>query len=294
MLKEKFTLDIKSLEVFKAVAIEQSITKAAEKLNYVQSNVTARIQRLEQELGVPLLYRYHKKISLTPAGRELLPYVNKLLFDFEEAIEAVKLSSTPRGSLHIGAMESTATTRLPIIFSRYHKEFPQVELSLYMAPTVDQVNAILNYKIDGAFVDGPILHPEIIEYPVLEEFLVLITSYSTETFHIESILHKPLLSSFAHCTYLAIWQKWLADNDFAPMRVMEYGTLEGVLKCVENGLGVTVLPISMVESRMQDKLNCHPLPDPHRTVPTVFIMRRDSYRTSALSKFMELAGITNL
>lgn len=294
MLKEKFTLDIKSLEVFKAVAIEKSITKAAEKLNYVQSNVTARIQRLEQELGVPLLYRYHKKISLTPAGRELLPYVNKLLFDFEEAIEAVKLSSTPRGSLHIGAMESTATTRLPIIFSRYHKEFPQVELSLYMAPTVDQVNAILNYKIDGAFVDGPILHPEIIEYPVLEEFLVLITSYSTETFHIESILHKPLLSSFAHCTYLAIWQKWLADNDFAPMRVMEYGTLEGVLKCVENGLGVTVLPISMVESRMQDKLNCHPLPDPHRTVPTVFIMRRDSYRTSALSKFMELAGITNL
>lgn len=294
MLKEKIVLDIKSLEVFKAVAIEQSITKAAEKLNYVQSNVTARIQRLEQELGVPLLYRYHKKISLTPAGRELLPYVNKLLFDFEEAIEAVKLSSTPRGSLHIGAMESTATTRLPIIFSRYHKEFPSVDLSLYMAPTVDQVNAILNYKIDGAFVDGPILHPEIIEYPVLEESLVLITSYSTETFHIESILHEPLLSSFAHCTYLGIWQKWLADNDFAPMRVMEYGTLEGVLKCVENGLGVTVLPISMVESRMQDKLNCHPLPDPHRTVPTVFIMRRDSYMTSALSKFMELAGITDL
>ncbi|MCY7728052.1 LysR family transcriptional regulator, partial [Bacillus safensis] len=90
-------MDIKSLEVFKAVAIEQSITKAAQKLNYVQSNVTARIQRLEQELGVPLLYRYHKKISLTPAGRELLPYVNKLLYDFEEAIEAVKLSSTPRG-----------------------------------------------------------------------------------------------------------------------------------------------------------------------------------------------------
>ncbi|MGQ8972414.1 LysR family transcriptional regulator [Bacillus altitudinis] len=75
-------MDIKSLEVFKAVAIEQSITKAAQKLNYVQSNVTARIQRLEQELGVPLLYRYHKKISLTPAGRELLPYVNKLLYDY--------------------------------------------------------------------------------------------------------------------------------------------------------------------------------------------------------------------
>lgn len=54
-------MDITSLEIFKAVAIEQSVTKAAEKLNYVQSNVTARIQRLEQELGVPLFYRYHKR-----------------------------------------------------------------------------------------------------------------------------------------------------------------------------------------------------------------------------------------
>ncbi|MGE6856561.1 LysR family transcriptional regulator [Bacillus sp. FSL K6-2841] len=287
-------MDITSLEIFKAVAIEQSITKAAEKLNYVQSNVTARIQRLEQELGVPLFYRYHKKISLTPAGRELLPYANKLLYNFEEAIEAVKLSSTPRGTLHIGSIESTASTRLPSIFAAYHKTFSQVELSMYMAPTVDQVHAILNYKVDGALVDGPILHPDIIEYPVLEESLVLITSYSEEEFQVESILHEPLLSSFAHCIYLGRWQRWLESNGFAPMKVMEYGTLEGVLKCVENGLGVTVLPKSMVESRMQGRFTCHPLPEPHRIVPTVFIRRRNSYMTSALSRFMELLGITHI
>ncbi|MED1529199.1 LysR family transcriptional regulator [Bacillus sp. FSL W8-0920] len=287
-------MDITSLEIFKAVAIEQSVTKAAEKLNYVQSNVTARIQRLEQELGVPLFYRYHKKISLTPAGRELLPYANKLLYDFEEAIEAVKLSSTPRGTLHIGSIESTASTRLPSIFAAYHKTFSQVELSMYMAPTVDQVHAILNYKVDGALVDGPILHPDIIEYPVLEESLVLITSYSQEEFQVESILHEPLLSSFAHCIYLGRWQRWLESNGFASMKVMEYGTLEGVLKCVENGLGVTVLPKSMVESRVQGRFTCHPLPEPHRIVPTVFIRRRDSYMTSALSRFMELLGITHM
>ncbi len=287
-------MDITSLEIFKAVAIEQSITKAAEKLNYVQSNVSARIQRLEQELGVPLFYRYHKKISLTPAGRELLPYANKLLYDFEEAIEAVKLSPTPRGTLHIGSIESTASTRLPSIFAAYHKTFSQVELSMYMAPTVDQVDAILNYKVDGALVDGPILHPDIIEYPVLEESLVLITSYSQEEFHVESILHEPLLSSFAHCIYLGRWQRWLESKGFAPMKVMEYGSLEGVLKCVENGLGVTVLPKSMVESRMQGRFSCHPLPEPYRIVPTVFIRRSDSYMTSALSHFMEFIGITHM
>ncbi|MDF2565576.1 MAG: transcriptional regulator gltR [Massilibacillus sp.] len=143
-------------------------------------------------------------------------------------------------------------------------------------------------------VDGPILHPEIIEYPVFEESLVLITSYSPEPFQVESILHEPLLSSFAHCIYLGRWQQWLEGNGHAPMKVMEYGTLEGVLKCVENGLGVTVLPISMVESRVQGRLTCHPLPEPHRTVPTVFIRRRDSHMTCALSRFMELMGIPNV
>lgn len=163
-----------------------------------------------------------------------------------------------------------------------------------MAPTVDQVNAILNYKVDGALVDGPILHPEIMEYPVLDESLVLITSYSSEQFQVESILHEPLLSSFAHCIYLGRWQQWLESSGYPPMKVMEYGTLEGVLKCVENGLGVTVLPKSMVESRVQGGFTCHPLPEPHRIVPTVFIRRRDSYMTSALSHFMELMGITDL
>ncbi|WP_172250826.1 LysR substrate-binding domain-containing protein [Saccharibacillus deserti] len=284
-------MDIKSLEIFKAVAIEQNITKAAEKLNYVQSNVTSRIQRLEKELGVPLLYRSHKKISLTPAGREFLRYANKLLNDFEEAVEAVNPSSTPRGSLRIGAMESTASTHLPLIFARYHERFPQVELSMYMAPTVDQIEDILKYKVDGAFVDGPVRHPEIVEYLVLEESLALITSHSTKPFVWTSILDKPLLSSFEHCIYLGRWQRWLEDNGHAPMKVMEYGTLEGVLKCVEYGLGVTVLPMSMIESRMEDRLNAYPLEDPYRVVPTMFIKRRDTYITSALSRFMEAAGI---
>ncbi|MEJ8305849.1 LysR family transcriptional regulator [Saccharibacillus sacchari] len=284
-------MDIKSLEIFKAVALEQNITKAAEKLNYVQSNVTARIQRLEKELGVALLQRSHKKVSLTPAGREFLRYANKLLNDFEEAVEAVNPSSEPRGPLRIGAMESTASTHLPLIFARYHDKFPQVELSMYMAPTVDQIEDILAYKVDGAFVDGPVRHPDIIEYPVLEESLVLITGYSQEPFALASILDRPLLSSFEHCIYLGRWQRWLDDNGYAPMKVMEYGTLEGVLKCVEYGLGVTVLPMSMIESRMEGRLNAYPLEDPYRVVPTMFIKRRDTYKSAALSRFMEEAGM---
>ncbi|WP_281175769.1 LysR substrate-binding domain-containing protein [Saccharibacillus sacchari] len=71
--------------------------------------------------------------------------------------------SAPSGLLRIGAMESTASTHLPLIFARYHERFPEVELSMRMTPTADQIEDIFTYKADGAFVDGPVLHPEIVE-----------------------------------------------------------------------------------------------------------------------------------
>lgn len=285
-------MDIRALMVFKTVAMEKSMTKAAEKLNYVQSNVTARIQRLERELGVSLFYRHNRTVTLTPAGRGLLLRVNTLLQNFEDVVDAVTHSSEPRGTLSIGAIESTMSARLPRIFAQYHQQCPQVELRFHMAPTVELIGAVLRYEVDGAFVDGPVLHPEMTEHPVFEESLVLIAPSAPEPFRFDSVLHEPLLSSFIHCIYLGRWQRWLTDNGHAPMRVMEYGTLDGVLQCIEHGVGVTVLPRSLLDASRpgSERFRCHPLPGPYAVVPTVFIRRRDAHLTPALIRFLDLAG----
>jgi DNA-binding transcriptional LysR family regulator len=285
-------MDINAFKVFRTVAIEGSVTRAAERLNYVQSNVTARIQQLEKELGISLFYRHHKKLTLTPAGHELLPYANKILGIFNEAIEAVLHSSVPRGVLSIGAMESTAAVRLPQIFARYHKQYPQVELSVFTAPTEEQVAAVLQYKIEGAFVDGPIEHPEIVEELAFEERLVLVTPPSNQPLELEYFLNEPILLPFARCVYLDRWQKWLREQGYNPMKVMEFGTLDGILGCIENGLGVTILPKSMIDLWVrQGRLRCYPIPEPHGVVPTMFIRRSDSYISNALRQFLGLAGI---
>ncbi len=285
-------MDINAFKVFLTVATTGSVTKAAERLNYVQSNVTARIQQLEKELGKPLFYRHHKKLTLTPAGHELLPYANRLLRDFNEAMEVIVESSVPRGILSIGTVDSAAAVRLPRILAKYHKQYPQVELNIFTAPTEKLVDSVLQYKIEGAFVDGPIEHVDIIEHFAFEEQLLLVTPPTNHPLKLESFLNEPLLTAFVRCIYVGRFQQWLRDEGYKPMKVMEFGTIDGILGCVENGLGVAILPKSMVNLWIQQgRFSYYPLPDPYGVVPTVFISRRDSYNTKALRQFMGLVDI---
>src|SRR5476649_1212436 len=100
-------LDLASLEIFCAVAAEHSVTKAARRLERVQSNVTTRIQQLEEELDTALFLRDGKRMTLTPEGERLLAYAEQLLSLSEEARQAMR-PQQPNGRLRIGAMESTA------------------------------------------------------------------------------------------------------------------------------------------------------------------------------------------
>src|SRR6202171_3245825 len=107
-------IDLIALEIFKAVAEQGSITKAAIRLHRVQSNVTTRVKQLEERLGTKLFLRGNRKLVLSAEGKRLLGYADRLLRLSSEA-EAALRSDAPAGALQIGALESTAATRLPPI-----------------------------------------------------------------------------------------------------------------------------------------------------------------------------------
>ena len=117
-------MDFTALEIFKAVAAEGSVTRAAEQLGRVQSNVTTRIQQLEEQLGTPLFLRQGRRMVLTPAGESLRGYADRLLALAEEARQAVR-PQQPGGRLRLGAMESTAAARLPQPLAQLHARWPE-------------------------------------------------------------------------------------------------------------------------------------------------------------------------
>ncbi len=99
-------MEINDLIIFKTVASEGSISKAAKELGYVQPNVTERIKKLEQELETPLLHRDNKGVSLLPSGDILLDYTNQILTLVEEAKDKIKTS----GSSYIIATSQSILT----------------------------------------------------------------------------------------------------------------------------------------------------------------------------------------
>lgn len=283
-------MDIQALRVFQTVARMGSITRAAQELNYAQSNVTTKIQQLEQTFQTSLFYRHNRGITLTSKGKQLLGYVEKIFYLLDETEKAMKDDDAPRGLLSIGSMETTAAVRLPHLLSKYHRQYPEVDLNLITGPTEQHVQGVLQYELDGAFVAGPIEHPELIHKVVVEEELVLIT----DTIHpplssLKDIQTRTLLVFRSGCSYRMKLQQWMNQEGLTHHKMMEFGTLEAILGCVSAGLGISLLPYSVIENHIQSgTLACHFIPNPYGKVQTLFIRRKDALTTTALAKFLDM------
>jgi DNA-binding transcriptional LysR family regulator len=155
-------VDTGDLKVFEAVARLGGMNRAAAELNTVQSNVTARIKALEADLGCVLFERHTRGVSLTAAGRRLLPYAGSAARLLADARRAAGDDGVPRGLLTIGSLETTAALRLTPLLAGYAAEYSEVDLVLRTGTTRELIAEVLEGRIDGAFVCGPVVHPELL------------------------------------------------------------------------------------------------------------------------------------
>lgn len=272
------------MEIFQLVAEKGTITEVAKELSYVQSNITSRIQKLETELNTPLFNRHRRGMTLTPEGKKLLSYSKKILLLTDEMKKAVQNKNEPAGKLEIGTVETVI--QLPKILSSYTKKYTNVDLSLYTGVTETLEEEVLNHKLDGAFVSETDFHSNLVSHDVLEEELVLITDKHTSS--MDGIREETILCFSEGCGYRARFMAWCKDENIKPKKIMEFGTLETILRSVVVGLGVAFVPRSAVNHLEQSGLiRCYSLPDKYSKVKTVFIRRADSYLTSTIERFIE-------
>jgi LysR family transcriptional regulator, cell division regulator len=135
------------LRVLEAVARHGSMNRAAVELNMVQSNVTARIRVLEEQVGTPLFDRSRRGVVLTAAGERLLPYVMRFSALLKEARDAACDDGTPRGDIRIGALETTAGLRLPPVLTAYTQAYPEVGLVVTTGTSCSLVEDVLAYNL---------------------------------------------------------------------------------------------------------------------------------------------------
>jgi DNA-binding transcriptional LysR family regulator len=281
------TIDLGALEIFKAVVEQGGITKAATKLHRVQSNVTTRVKQLEDRLGTKLFLRQNRKLILSPEGKLLLAYADQLLRLSSEA-EAVLQGGTPRGTLRLGTLESTAATRLPPILSRYHKAYPEVRIDLVTGTTGALIAQVLNFEIDAAFVAEPFTAENLDSQPAFIEELVLIAPKSFPKIKTpKDIGHKTIIAFATGCSYRRRLEEWLGRAKVASDRVMEFGSYHAIVACVAAGAGIAIVPRSVIRATLGEKeVAAYPLPADISDAKTLLVWRR-GHQSKALGAMRE-------
>jgi DNA-binding transcriptional LysR family regulator len=288
-------MEFSDLNLFATVARHGNITRAAQQLNTVQSNVTTRLRSLEQELGVPLFQRHHQGVTLTRAGHDLLPFAHQAEALWQKARDAVSANGKPQGTLRLGSMETTAAARLPSLLKAYAPTHRNVDIAVETGTTRVLIQAVLECRLDGAFVAGPVEHDDLLATLSFVEELVIVSApkhRSLETALKEGGIHK-LFVFRVGCSYRQRLERFLGVRGITLINQLEFGTLEGIIGCVSAGLGITMLPLSVVEPYVRRKeVAVHRIALEDARSETVFITRRDSLRSLALEEFLRTLSDT--
>jgi DNA-binding transcriptional LysR family regulator len=287
----RLPMDAGDLKIFAAVARHGGMNRAAAALHTVQSNVTARVQALEADIGCTLLARHSRGVSLTPAGQRLLPYADQVARILADARRAARDDGEPRGMLTIGSLETTAALRLPPLLTRFAAGYPEVDLALRTGTTRELLADVLEQRVDGAFVCGPVSHPDLQEQTAFSEELVILTSPDIAS--LEQALgtgEVRVVVLRVGCSYRQMLETLLARRGIIVQRQLEFGTLEAIFGCVSAGLGITMLPRALVGGIWDaGRVRIHTLPAEDSRVETTFIRRRNGFTCSALRAFLACA-----
>jgi DNA-binding transcriptional LysR family regulator len=246
-------LEFAELRPFLVLAEELHFRKASERLFVSQPALSKQIQRLEGKVGGPLFARTRRKVTLTEAGRVLIPLAKELLRDSEVAFDLAKEAAEGRaGALRIGFGIATVSEILPRTILRFRRAYQHVELQMRDMSTPSQIAALLEGKIDIGIVRWPIAHPELDSLPLFRERLIAATPRSMPYKPREGLAtlrDRPFIglprsaSQTFHDHVLSLCR----SAGFTPRVVQEASELFTILNLVRAGLGVSLVPSSAVK-----------------------------------------------
>lgn len=244
-------MELSQLRMVKAVCDTGSLARAAETLHCVPSNITARLKALERELGTSLFFRDGRGVRVSPAGQIFLEYATRILSLTEEARRAIAPSNAPSGPLRIGAIESSATGRLPQLLAKYHAQYPQVSLELSTGTWAQLLEDIRQHRLDAAIVAVDVERPGLKRAVMYREDLVLIAADSLGPLRSAADLQgKAIFMWPVGCPYRLALEQWLLRHGQVQpiISIASYGAIVG---CVSAGAGVSLVPRGIYEQYRQ-------------------------------------------
>ena len=266
-------MELSDLHIFRTVVREGGIVRAARRLHRVPSNITTRIKQLEASIGVQLFTRERHRLTLSQSGERLLVYADRMLLLSEEA-RSVLSGTVPAGVLRLGALESTAASRLPAILAAYHKAYPDVSVELITGTNDALTAAVIDRRVEAAFVAEAPTTEELAYQALFRERLVIISAASHAPIRRPQDVDADSVIAFPNgCYYRRVLQRWLGERRLPSIRVLELGSYHAIVACVASGTGIALAPESVLETVQHAAVTRHTLPKVHSDVVTPLIWR---------------------
>ncbi|MGW3769094.1 LysR family transcriptional regulator [Actinomadura verrucosospora] len=261
-------MQLQQLAYFVAVAEVRHFTQAAELLRVAQPSLSKQIRALEGELNVSLFSRARGNITLTPAGEALLPLAKRILADVDTArLEVQELVGLKRGRVRLGATPSLCAGLLADVLRRFHDTYPGIQLIVEEGGSRDLVRELTRGSLDMALVILP-LHgdPPLDTTPILREYLVVASPAGPEPGAPERLPKTPRLPRRSYLRIQDLRNRPLVmfrpgydlreatisacrAAGFEPRFAVEGGEMDAVLRFVEVGLGIAVVPSMVLAGR---------------------------------------------
>jgi len=294
-LMEDALLDLRNVRAFSTVAREGSFTKAAAVLHYAQSSITAQIQSLESQLGVPLLDRLSTGVELTAAGEGFLLYADRLLSLACEACDSVLSDGEPAGTLTLSACESVLTYRLPEVLRVFQDRYPKVRVELH-APGMCEAGPPLGPGVDIAVsISQPIKDPQLIAESLLMEPVCAFVAKEhplagRKTIRPPDLALEQWLLTEESCSYRALFENALSAAGIRLSRTLQFASVEAIKHCAKARMGIAVLPQMVVRDDLENEtLVLVPWPNPQLNVYTQLVRRKEKWFSPAMQAFWATA-----
>ncbi|WP_461612993.1 LysR family transcriptional regulator [Clostridium sp. Marseille-QA1073] len=250
-------MEFRNIATFLRVAATRNFSKAAEQLGYSQSTVTIQMQQLERELGTQLFERIGKQVNLTERGEAFILHANEIMRVTNAAMTFASNADLTTGALRIGGVESLCTAILPELLLQFHHICPQVETIIKTAKTEELIDMIKCNDIDLLFtLDQKIYGSEWVRAVQQEEDIVFVTSsrhsfIDGQKIDLQDIIKEPFILTEKGGSYRYELERMLAAKEMEIRPVLEIGNTETIIHLLEQGVGVSFLPLFSVKKAIK-------------------------------------------
>lgn len=253
-------MNLEQLRSFVEVARSGHFTRAAAQLHLAQPSLSRQISALESDLGATLFHRARGNITLTAAGESLLPLAMRMLADAETVrFEMQELAGLRKGRVRLGATPTLCISLVAEVLTAFHAVHPGIDLHLTESGSRGLLDELAGGTLDLALIttaeDGSAPTASLRRLPLLSEELVVVASATNdllegiESLSLAELAELPQLTFHESYELRATTMQAFQDADLVPHIVLEGAEMDAVLRCVERGLGVAVVPAMVMVDR---------------------------------------------